>query len=94
MVHARLTAGSAALAGALACLAAIPDEASAAVDRFPYCSVSRGYEESTMNCEFATFDACLEELKGMRGYCAHNPYYVAAPPPPMRATPKRTRHRD
>lgn len=49
-----------------------------------------------MNCGFATFEACLEELKGMRGYCAPNPYYVAAPPPPARpaAKPPRPRSRD
>ena len=65
----------AAVIGVVACFTSSDDAASAPGD-FPYCAASRGHEEYSMNCGFATFEACLEELKGMRGYCAPNPYYV------------------
>jgi hypothetical protein len=70
--------------------------AAAAPGDFPYCAASRGYEENYMNCSFATFDGCLEELKGMRGYCVPNPYYVGPPPVPARpaAKPPRPHSRD
>ena len=85
----------AAVIAVVACFTSSDDAASAPGD-FPYCAASRGHEEYSMNCGFATFEACLEELKGMRGYCAPNPYYVAAPPPPARpaAKPPRPRSRD
>jgi Protein of unknown function (DUF3551) len=42
-----------------------------------YCAVSQGHEMASENCGFATFEACLEELKGIRGYCRPNQYYAA-----------------
>jgi hypothetical protein len=85
------------LAAAVAVTAsfAISPDAAAVPEQFPYCAASRGDQENYMNCGFATFEACLEELKGMRGYCAPNPYYVAAPSPPApsNSKPQRVRSR-
>jgi hypothetical protein len=72
---------------------AILPDAAAGPERFPYCAASRGHEENYMDCSFATLEACLEELKGMRGNCALNPYYVAPPAPPSSTSKGRARSR-
>jgi hypothetical protein len=48
---------------------------------YPYCAVSRGFEITYENCSFASFAACLEEIRGLGGFCRPNAYYVAPPPP-------------
>ena len=45
------------------------------------------------NCGFATFEACLEELKGLRGYCRLNQYYAAPPSPESQPDTRRPRPR-
>jgi hypothetical protein len=84
----RLLAGCAALAATLAVPQASARNGSA------YCAVSQGHEMSYENCGFATFEACLEELKGMRGYCRPNQYYVApSAPEPVPPDGRRARAR-
>ena len=80
--------------GAAACCVVALQDASAQPGRYPYCAASRGHEENYMDCSFATLEACLEELKGMRGNCALNPYYVAPPPrAPSSSKPQRVHPR-
>jgi hypothetical protein len=85
--RAAIPACIAAVLCAIACVAVASSETRAAPGDFPYCAASRGDQQEYMNCGFATFEACLEELKGMRGYCARNPYYVAGPAAPATAGP-------
>jgi uncharacterized protein DUF3551 len=80
---ARLWGG--AIAAAVCTLSILGASDADARDGYPYCAVSRGYESSYENCSFASFAACLEEIRGLGGYCRPNAYY-AAPPPPGSAT--------
>jgi hypothetical protein len=63
-----------ATAGSMLAPAVVSDTASAAVDH-PYCAVSRGYEITYEQCSFATLELCLEEVRGLGGYCRPNSYY-------------------
>ena len=58
---------------------------------YAYCAVSRGFEIVYEDCSFATFEACLAEIRGLGGSCRPNSYYV--PPPPERRYPDRSRQR-
>ena len=51
-----------------------------------YCAVSRGASQEYVNCSFTTFEQCLEERKGMGGFCRPNPAYrpVEEPGTPVR----------
>jgi hypothetical protein len=48
-----------------------------------------GYQD----CSYATFAACLEDIRGLGGYCQPNARYVPAPVAPKRdrRPPRRTR---
>lgn len=62
---------------------------------YPYCAISGGAGISYEECRFATFELCLEEIRGLGGYCRPNAYYPAAAfagAPPARRGPKRHRH--
>ena len=56
-----------------------------------YCAVSQGHEMAYENCGFATFEACLEELKGLRGYCRLNQYYTGPSAPESQPETRRRR---
>ncbi|MGE3994223.1 MAG: DUF3551 domain-containing protein [Variibacter sp.] len=62
---------------------------------YPYCAVSRGADMGYEECAFATFELCLEEVRGLGGYCKPNARYRGPPPrdptPPER--PARRPHR-
>ena len=58
-----------------------------------YCAVSQGHEMAYENCGFATFEACLEELKGLGGYCRLNQYYTAPSAPEAQPDTRRPRPR-
>jgi hypothetical protein len=79
----------AALAGAsaIASVAAVPNVV--ARTNYPYCAVSRGSEIVYEDCSYDSFAACLEELRGLGGYCRPNARYVA--PPAVRREPDRRR---
>jgi hypothetical protein len=47
---------------------------------YAYCAVSRGVDITYEDCSYATFAACLEEIRGLGGYCRPNRYYVPRPP--------------
>ena len=51
--------------------------------------VSRGFEMIYEDCSFPTFEACLEEIRGLGGSCRPNARYV--PPAPDRRHPNRRR---
>ena len=73
-----LVGAIAAAAGVIAALLAPDVDARSG---YPYCAVSRGFEITYENCSFASFATCLEEIRGLGGYCRPNAYYVAPPPP-------------
>jgi hypothetical protein len=50
---------------------------------YPYCAVSRGHEMTYEDCSFRTFELCLEEIKGLRGFCQPNRHYVQPPQVPQ-----------
>jgi Protein of unknown function (DUF3551) len=81
------------LAGAsvIASVVAVPS-AVARTDQ-PYCAVSRGADIVYEDCSYVNFAACLEELRGLGGYCRPNARYVAPPvvPQPDRRRPRQTR---
>jgi Protein of unknown function (DUF3551) len=54
---------------------------------YPYCAMSRGADVGYQDCSYATFAACLEEIRGLGGYCRPNARY--APAPPVRRNPNR-----
>jgi Protein of unknown function (DUF3551) len=62
---------------------AVPD--AVARSNYPYCAMSRGADISYQDCSYTTFAACLEEIRGLGGYCRPNARY--APPPPVRRNP-------
>jgi Protein of unknown function (DUF3551) len=77
---------------AAACLFAVLLAPSAAARaNAAYCAVSRGFEISYEDCSFATFRACLQEIRGLGGSCRPNARY--APPPPDRRYPDRRQTR-
>ena len=43
----------------------------------PFCLYDREYT----NCGYPSFAACNATRHGAGGYCAHNPRFVAEPPP-------------
>ena len=51
----------------------------------PYCAVSRGHDMGYEDCSFTTFELCLEEVRGLGGYCKPNSYY-RGPLPAREAT--------
>ena len=55
----------------------------------PYCAVSRGFEITYENCSFASFAACLEEIRGLGGFCRPNASYVAPAAVPDGRRPRR-----
>jgi Protein of unknown function (DUF3551) len=75
-------------ASAIAWLAAVPN--ALARSDYPYCAVSRGADIIYEDCSYASFAACLEELRGLGGYCRPNARYVA---PPVVANPDRRQPR-
>jgi hypothetical protein len=48
-------------------------------DAAPWCAVvSTGYENVFWDCQYRTFEDCYPNvLAGNRGFCNHNPAYVA-----------------
>ncbi|MGE0521421.1 MAG: DUF3551 domain-containing protein [Variibacter sp.] len=74
---------------------AVVNEAAAGVDH-PYCAVSRGYDMTYERCSFATLELCLEEVRGLGGFCRPNSYYRGPPParePSAGARPSRSQRR-
>ncbi|MBN8956313.1 MAG: DUF3551 domain-containing protein [Rhizobiales bacterium] len=71
------------------------NEAAAGVDH-PYCAVSRGYDMTYERCSFATLELCLEEVRGLGGFCRPNSYYRGPQPardPSGGAPPSRSQRR-
>jgi hypothetical protein len=88
MTHSTSAAGiGAVFAGAIVSMLAAPS--ASARTEYPYCAVSRGFGTTNENCSFPTFEACLQEIRGLGGYCSPNSYYV--PPAPERRRPDRGR---
>jgi len=81
------------LAGASAIAAAVAVPNAAARTDYPYCAVSRGADIIYEDCSYGSFAACLEEIRGLGGYCRPNARYVAPPvvPQPDRRQPRRPR---
>src|SRR5262245_14030360 len=61
----------------------------AARSNYPYCAMSRGADVGYQDCSYATFEACLEEIRGLGGFCQPNARHVS--PPPIRRDPDRRR---
>jgi Protein of unknown function (DUF3551) len=80
-----------ATAGAVISVVAVPD--AVARSSYPYCAMSRGADMGYQDCSYATFAACLEDIRGLGGYCQPNARYVPAPVAPKRdrRPPRRTR---
>ena len=72
-------------------LAVVLAPSAAARTNAAYCAVSRGFEITYEDCSFATFEACLEEIRGLGGSCRPNARYV--PPSPDRRYPDRRQAR-
>jgi hypothetical protein len=56
---------------------------------YPWCSY---YKNGGTNCGFITFDQCMANVSGIRGYCARNTQYVpsvAMPGPRTRSGRRR-----
>jgi Protein of unknown function (DUF3551) len=80
-----------AIAGAIISVVAAPS--AVARSGYPYCAVSRGANIDYQDCSYATFAACLEEIRGLGGYCRPNARYVPPLVAPQRDRPypRRTR---
>jgi Protein of unknown function (DUF3551) len=80
-----------AIASAIISVVAAPN--AIARSGYPYCAVSRGANIDYQDCSYATFAACLDEIRGLGGYCRPNARYVPPPVAPQRDRqhPRRTR---
>ena len=81
------------LVGASAIASVVAGPNAAARTNYPYCAVSRGADIIYEDCSYASFAACLDEIRGLGGYCRPNARHVAPPvvPEPDRRQPRRTR---
>jgi hypothetical protein len=79
------------IAGAIISVVAVPN--AVARSGYPYCAVSRGANIDYQDCSYATFAACLEEIRGLGGHCRPNARYVPPTVAPQRDRrhPRRTR---
>ena len=51
----------------------------------PWCAVYQGRNAGVWRCDFWTLEACTREvIAGNRGFCNHNPAWLAAGGPPQR----------
>ncbi len=91
MIQPRWGAVFAAGVGAIMSVVAAPN--AVARNGYPYCAMSRGADVGYQDCSYATFAACLEEIRGLGGYCRPNARYVPPPVAPQRDRrhPRRTR---
>lgn len=86
-----------ALAALLLAASALAPRPAAAAFNYPWCAL---YAQSggVRSCAFATFEQCLDTVRGIGGYCAPNPLIAPAPPAPLvlaeprRAKKARRRH--
>jgi Protein of unknown function (DUF3551) len=69
-------------AGAVISVVAVPD--AVARSSYPYCAMSRGADVGYQDCSYATFEACLEEIRGLGGFCQPHARYVPPPIAPQR----------
>jgi hypothetical protein len=78
--------------GAVALLAlSCPSTPAAAYD-YPWCAHYSGRNGGT-NCGFVSFEQCRWTVSGVGGFCAVNPFYVAAHGYPQpKAKPKRRQY--
>ena len=81
------------LVGASAIASVVPVPNAVARTTYPYCAVSRGADIVYDDCSYASFAACLDEIRGLGGYCRPNARYAVPPvvPQPDRRQPRRTR---
>jgi hypothetical protein len=52
-----------------------------AQNNYPWCSIYSGFDGST-NCGFVSFEQCMENVRGIGGFCQQNNWYhptAAAP---------------
>ena len=60
----------------------------AQAQNYPWCAIYSGEAGGAQNCGFVSFQQCLEDVRGIGGFCMENNRYV--PPGPA---PPRRRHR-
>ena len=51
----------------------------AEAQNYPWCSIYSGSMGGSQNCGFTTFQQCLENVRGIGGFCQQN--YSYHPPP-------------
>jgi hypothetical protein len=51
----------------------------AKAQNYPWCSIYSGDMGGAKNCGFVTFEQCMENVRGIGGFCQRNDWY--RPPP-------------
>jgi hypothetical protein len=69
------------------CIGVMGIEIPAQAQNYPWCALYMN--DGVMNCGFATFQQCLAEINGPRGFCTQNSTYQ--PPQVPRPRARRTR---
>jgi hypothetical protein len=67
--------------GLLLATIAIPPRAQAQ-SNYPWCSIYGGGFDGAVNCGFVSFEQCMENVRGIGGFCQQNNWYhptAAAP---------------
>jgi hypothetical protein len=69
----------------LSVLAIIACSTSAKAQNYPWCAQYGGGMGGATNCGFTTFQQCLDNIRGLGGFCNPNTQYVPPSGPRTRA---------
>lgn len=73
-------------------VAAFGDKPAVAQPNYPWCAYYDLGQNGFRSCRFATFQQCLEDVRGVGGNCGPSPYPSELAPRPSIRTSKRHRH--
>jgi Protein of unknown function (DUF3551) len=62
----------------------------ATAQNYPWCSIYSGSRGGGQNCGFVTFEQCMENVRGIGGFCQWNDWY--RPPPGAKGRVPTTTH--
>ena len=63
----------------------------AKAQNYPWCSVYSGGKGGGQNCGFVSFEQCMENVRGIGGFCQRNDWY-RPPPGPTGRVPTRSHY--
>ena len=71
-------------------VAAIGVVTQAKAQNYPWCSIYSDGSGGSKNCGFVTFEQCMENVRGIGGFCQQNDWY--RPPPGAKGRVPTTTH--